>query len=83
LVQGLGYWLDNPGFEFWLVEEILLFSKMSRHALGPTQSPNVAVTAHTELNYFMFTAIRPGEKYVIPYLEMKDSNFEFFSTDST
>jgi hypothetical protein len=35
IVTAMG--LDNPGYESWQGQEIFLFSKLSRLALGPTQ----------------------------------------------
>jgi len=33
----LGYRRNDGGFEYWLGQEILLFFKSARQALGPTQ----------------------------------------------
>jgi hypothetical protein len=33
------YGLDNQGFDSWLEQEILLFCRMSRPVLVPTQCP--------------------------------------------
>jgi hypothetical protein len=36
-VWGLGYGLDDPGFNSLKAQEIYIFSKTSRPAVGPTQ----------------------------------------------
>lgn len=38
-LQGLGYALDEPGFDSRQGQDTLLFSKMPRLALGPIQLP--------------------------------------------
>jgi len=39
LVSSLSYWLDDPGFDSWQGQEVLLYSEMSRLVLGLTMSP--------------------------------------------
>jgi hypothetical protein len=63
----LGYGLDGPGFEFLRGQEIVLFSKISRPAVGTTQPPIQCVSGGS------FPGVKQPrlEVYRSPYLVPK------------